>query len=407
MEQPHPNPAHCKVLLLSQYSLPFLKRNMNVYQRVFFGAKFAQIRLMIRKQAEVSEELSRCVEIHRAPVQSRWAFFFYCVFAALVFRLRGWSRIATEPSGFAGVGFLAKYLGNYTWAMDVWDRPRWRTGQHEDDGKLSWSDQLVFWLMRHADLYLLSVLPEAAKDMAPPSAKSVQLFNAIDRENTANAPRHRETGANRPLRVCYARSKFWGTMGLSTLIAAAEKLKDRGGSVAIHLVGEVPPSEKAKVDASRAAEMFRLEGFVSTTRAEFFRSMDVGLIPYEDFEDLRYIFPIKVLEHLAQGNPVIGSRLPGIEFMVRHEFNGLLVPPGDASALADAMLRLQNDVPLFNRLAANALKSSYNFDPHRKNQLIYEAIALRRPPATTFRPVPDDPETARAHAHASPAPKSA
>lgn len=405
MESTPSSPPRCKVLLLSQYSLPFLKRNMNAYQRVFFGSKFAQIRLMIRKQAEVSEELARCVEIHRAPVQSRWAFFFYCVLAALAFRLQGWSRIVTEPSGFAGVGFLAKFLGGYTWAMDVWDRPRWRTGQHEEDAKLPFSDRLVFWLMKHADLYLLSVLPQAAKDMAPPPGKSVQLFNAIDRENTANAPRHREPGANRPLRVCYARSKFWGTMGLSTLITAAEKLRDLGGSATIHLVGEVPPSEKAKVDASRAADMFRLEGFVATTRAEFFRTMDVGLIPYEDFEDLRYIFPIKVLEHLAQGNPVIGSRLPGIEFMVRHEFNGLLVPPGDTTALANAMLRLQNDVPLFNRLAGNALKSSYNFDPDRKNRLIFEAIALRRAPGTTYRPVPDNLESAADQA--VPAPKRA
>ena len=38
--------------------------------------------------------------------------------------------------------------------------------------------------------------------------------------------------------------------------------------------------------------------------------------------------------------PVVASRIGGLEEVVEHEKTGLLVPPGDAAALAEAILRL-------------------------------------------------------------------
>jgi len=49
--------------------------------------------------------------------------------------------------------------------------------------------------------------------------------------------------------------------------------------------------------------------------------------------------PMVVNEALASGTPVVASRLPGIEQQVRSEAFGILVPPGDEAALADALLR--------------------------------------------------------------------
>jgi glycosyltransferase involved in cell wall biosynthesis len=46
---------------------------------------------------------------------------------------------------------------------------------------------------------------------------------------------------------------------------------------------------------------------------------------------------------MAQACPVIGSDQGGIAEAIRHGDTGLLVPPGDASALADAMRRVGQD----------------------------------------------------------------
>ncbi len=44
-----------------------------------------------------------------------------------------------------------------------------------------------------------------------------------------------------------------------------------------------------------------------------------------------------LLEALSHGNPVIASAAGGVTDIVRHEETGLLVPPGDVEALAQAI----------------------------------------------------------------------
>lgn len=363
-----------KVVILTQYSLPDNKRNMNAYQRVFHGARYARITLMVRRTAEVSEELKSLVQVHRAPVDNRWLFVVYATLAVLVLRLGGARFVLTDPSGFAVVGFAARFLAGYTWALDVWDRPRWRTGQHEEDKKARFSDRLVFWMMKHAQIYLLSVLPRAAKDIDPEPSRCVQLYNAFDQALVAETPLTRSTKGDQTLHLAYGRSQFWDTMGLNVVIEAAELLKAKGCPILIHLIGELPDSERERINRSRAASCFKIHGFTKATRIEFFRTIQVGLVPYLGYEDLKYIFPIKVLEHLSQGNPVIATNLPGLCSMVKHEGNGLVVEPGDSTQLAGAIERLQSDHELFNRLSENALKSIRRFDVEAKNEEIFGRI---------------------------------
>jgi glycosyltransferase involved in cell wall biosynthesis len=61
-----------------------------------------------------------------------------------------------------------------------------------------------------------------------------------------------------------------------------------------------------------------------------------------------------VLEAFARGRGVIGTDGGGIPDLVRHEQNGLLVPPYDTDALIGALLRVLRDHALAARLGAAA-----------------------------------------------------
>jgi glycosyltransferase involved in cell wall biosynthesis len=100
-----------------------------------------------------------------------------------------------------------------------------------------------------------------------------------------------------------------------------------------------------------------------------FAASDAGvsyLAPTEYHEGLP---PMKVMEYLGAGLPVIASDVSSHRMQVTHESNGLLAPPGP-EAFAGAMLRFAADADLRARLVSNAAPSVAH--------LTWERIAAER-----------------------------
>jgi len=53
--------------------------------------------------------------------------------------------------------------------------------------------------------------------------------------------------------------------------------------------------------------------------------------------------PLAVMEAMAVGLPVVATRVGGLPELIPEGRAGFLVPPGDATALAEALLRLGGD----------------------------------------------------------------
>lgn len=68
----------------------------------------------------------------------------------------------------------------------------------------------------------------------------------------------------------------------------------------------------------------------------------------------RHTSPLKVFEAMAAGRPIVASDLPSSREVLRDGENALLVPPGDAAALAAALRRVLSDVGFARRLAGAA-----------------------------------------------------
>lgn len=82
-------------------------------------------------------------------------------------------------------------------------------------------------------------------------------------------------------------------------------------------------------------------------------------------------------EALACGVPVIASATGGLKEIVDHEGNGLLVPPGDAFALADALSRLNQDADLRQRMGlAGRRKAERLFNLESQKTEIFDILTM-------------------------------
>lgn len=92
---------------------------------------------------------------------------------------------------------------------------------------------------------------------------------------------------------------------------------------------------------------------------ELFATHDVFLFP-SLMEDL----PSVLLEAMASGMPVVTAETYGMPDVVENDFNGLLVPPADATAIEEAVLRLAPCPELRQRLgqAAQQTMSRYTWE---------------------------------------------
>ena len=86
-------------------------------------------------------------------------------------------------------------------------------------------------------------------------------------------------------------------------------------------------------------------------------------------------FPHTLVEALAVGTPAIATAVGGVREIVTDGENGLLVPPGDPAALADAIRRFLGDGDLRARLTAAAAPSAERFSAERIYGRLEEILA--------------------------------
>jgi glycosyltransferase involved in cell wall biosynthesis len=152
-------------------------------------------------------------------------------------------------------------------------------------------------------------------------------------------------------------------------------------SAELVVVGGLPPEpdlDRLKDLAARLSleDRVRFRGFVpppslATERAK----TDVFVIPLLDSTTARlFTSPLKLFEAMASGRPVVASDLPAIREILEHERNALLVPPGDARALAAAVERLLRDSALSAKLAARAFEDVKAYSWDRRAQAIEDFL---------------------------------
>jgi glycosyltransferase involved in cell wall biosynthesis len=133
--------------------------------------------------------------------------------------------------------------------------------------------------------------------------------------------------------------------GVRTLIAAHERLNERGRNIRLLIAGVPDPANPTSIPPheieawSRRPNVTHL-GYVEDIGALWARA-HIAVLPSH-----REGMPLSLLEAAACGRPLVATDVPGCRDIARAGVNALLVPLDDAEALADAIERLALDAEL-------------------------------------------------------------
>lgn len=161
--------------------------------------------------------------------------------------------------------------------------------------------------------------------------------------------------------------------GLDLLIQAAALCVERGLDVQVDVVGDGPMRAECERLAAPLGGRVRFLGVLPYGPVFFAKlaEYDVAAIPNRMTEHVRI-----TVDAMSQGLPVVGSDVPGLRQFIDEGGNGLLFPPGDASALADALARLVPDAGLRRRMAENSRSKVLGLSHRKMHQA--RANALRQ-----------------------------
>lgn len=241
-------------------------------------------------------------------------------------------------------------VNTHLWTADVWARmaavlarvPVVVTEQNVDVWK-RWYHRIIDRLLFRGTKVVICVSNAVAEfyrtRIGVPAGKLRVIPNAIDlRTFKSGDGRLREEAGVEPgayLFVCAAR--LHPQKGHSVLLDAVRQLVDADvGPFAVLLAGSGPlrGEIEARVRERRLAHHVRLLGLRDDMPSLFLQCDAFVLASL--YEGL----PLAILEAMAAGLPIVATTVGGVGEVVEHRRHGLLVPPGDAHALAAAMAEL-------------------------------------------------------------------
>jgi glycosyltransferase involved in cell wall biosynthesis len=173
------------------------------------------------------------------------------------------------------------------------------------------------------------------------ASRLVTIHNGVDIDTARPDPRNVDR-----MRVMGVASVHW-LKGFDVLLDAAERAREAWD---VRIIGEgaARMELQTRAEAMRASRHIEFTGWRPDARTAALEG-DVLCAPSRA-ESFSYV----ILEAMACARPVVAAAVDGAQEAVADGRNGLLVPPEDPAALADALDRLARDPELRRRLGVAA-----------------------------------------------------
>lgn len=202
-----------------------------------------------------------------------------------------------------------------------------------------------------------------------PSGTSMPADNPLEPMNSVR---------ERDIDVLYV-GKLGVRKGLRSLVAAMRQLPARRLCIVGGTPDQVAACRKLTVE-SGVSDRIDFVGFIEPWRLpDYYDRARIGVCPLPTGTSVtseRFTSPLKLLEMMAHGIPVVASDLPSTRAMVTHGHSALLVPADDPAALAGAIRMLLEDASLARRLATAARQRAAEFSWQERARRLLEFLEL-------------------------------
>jgi len=234
-----------------------------------------------------------------------------------------------------------------------------------------WQRMQTRWLAKRSAriIGVSDAVRQVMVEMGMPEERTIAIPNGIDLAAFANAPSHpltaREPGIIMAARLCRQKDH-------ATLLRAVALLRERGLAPPVWLAGSGRASKQKPLE--HLADELGLNGQVHFLGLrldvpELMMNQRICVL-ISHWEALG----LALIEGMAAGCAVIASNVPGMCEVIADGVDGLLVPPADPRALADALERLLRDDALASRLGAAARETALREYGRERMNARYEAV---------------------------------
>ncbi|MCI0479560.1 glycosyltransferase, partial [Candidatus Uhrbacteria bacterium] len=294
-------------------------------------------------------------------------------------------RDATVVSGqdpFAA-GFIAYLVSRWTDVpLEIQEHGDFYSGAW---AKESWKHRIWSWvgrfLLRRAER--VRAVSERVKEHLVRIGVPIERIDVIPVAQSLSFATVLSTASSSGTFRIVAPCRFVPQKGMDVLLDAVRLLKTRGVRCYVSLIGE--GSERTSLEGK--ARLLHLDDIV---RIESWR--DVSAL-WDDADlfvlSSRYEgWGRTVVEAMAAGVPVVATDVGCVGSFFRPDIDGLVVPPEDARALADAIVRQMSDPERRRRMAARARERAATFpsrdELHRRQRAGWASLEYRLP-STVYR----------------------
>lgn len=201
---------------------------------------------------------------------------------------------------------------------------------------------------------------EVLEDVPLPEEKLRVLYSGVEPSTIRKSP---AVAATRAAPVVGGMGELIAPKGFHDLISAAPAILKRIPATRFDIAGKGPARSdlESQVRGLGIQDQVRFVGFQEPLG--FLDDLDVFVFPsHPNYDGLPWV----LLEALSRGTAIVATRVAGVPEAIRDGVDGLLVAPGDPSAIAEAVTRVLTDPALAERLRAGALARAGAFTVERE-----------------------------------------